>query len=71
LGRWRWFAYRCCAARGVSPSEGNSTVSSTAISRDVERDLARGVLNASEAESARLEIQRRLLAVDEVSQAGT
>ena len=35
--------------------------------RDVERDLARGVLNPNEAEFARLEIQRRLLAVDEVS----
>lgn len=30
--------------------------------REVERDLARGVLNPAEAESARLEIQRRLLA---------
>ena len=32
--------------------------------KEVERDLARGVLNAAEAESARLEIQRRLLAVE-------
>ncbi len=31
--------------------------------KEVERDLARGVLNAAEAESARLEIQRRLLGV--------
>jgi cytochrome c-type biogenesis protein CcmH len=35
--------------------------------REVDRDLARGVLNATEADSARLEIQRRLLAVDTVS----
>ncbi len=32
--------------------------------REVERDMARGVLNPKEAGSARLEIQRRLLAVD-------
>jgi len=32
--------------------------------REVERDLARGVLSPREADSARLEIQRRLLAVD-------
>jgi len=31
--------------------------------REVERDLARGVLNPAEADSARLEIQRRLLGV--------
>jgi cytochrome c-type biogenesis protein CcmH len=31
---------------------------------DIERDLARGVINEEEARSARLEIQRRLLAVD-------
>jgi cytochrome c-type biogenesis protein CcmH len=35
--------------------------------KEVERDLARGVLNVTEADSARLEIQRRLLAVDTVS----
>ena len=35
--------------------------------KEVERDLTRGVLNAAEADSARLEIQRRLLAVDTVS----
>lgn len=33
--------------------------------REVERDLARGVLNPAEADSARLEIQRRMLAVAE------
>jgi cytochrome c-type biogenesis protein CcmH len=32
--------------------------------REVDRDLARGVLNPKEADAARLEIQRRLLAVD-------
>jgi cytochrome c-type biogenesis protein CcmH len=32
--------------------------------REVERDVGRGVLNEAEASSARLEIQRRLLAVD-------
>jgi cytochrome c-type biogenesis protein CcmH len=32
--------------------------------REVERDVARGVLTAQEADAARLEIQRRLLAVD-------
>ena len=32
--------------------------------QEVERDVARGVLSAKEADSARLEIQRRLLAVD-------
>ena len=32
--------------------------------REVERDVARGVLSPREADSARLEIQRRLLAVD-------
>src|ERR1700733_11183052 len=32
--------------------------------REVERDLARGVLTPAEADAARLEIQRRLLAVD-------
>jgi cytochrome c-type biogenesis protein CcmH len=32
--------------------------------KEVERDLARGVLSPDEADSARLEIQRRLLAVD-------
>lgn len=32
--------------------------------RDVERDLARGVLAAEEAEAARLEVERRLLAAD-------
>lgn len=31
--------------------------------KEVDRDLARGVLNAAEADAARLEIQRRLLAV--------
>jgi cytochrome c-type biogenesis protein CcmH len=39
--------------------------------REVERDLARGVLNAREAESARLEIQRRLLGVVVKSPSGT
>ncbi|HUB13268.1 MAG TPA: c-type cytochrome biogenesis protein CcmI [Acetobacteraceae bacterium] len=34
--------------------------------QEVERDVARGVLNPAEAGSARLEIQRRLLAVDAV-----
>ena len=32
--------------------------------KEVERDLARGVLSPAEADSARLEIQRRLLAVE-------
>jgi cytochrome c-type biogenesis protein CcmH len=32
--------------------------------KEVDRDLARGVLNAAEADAARLEIQRRLLAVE-------
>jgi cytochrome c-type biogenesis protein CcmH len=32
--------------------------------KEVERDLARGVLNPAEADSARLEIQRRLLSVE-------
>ena len=31
--------------------------------KEVDRDLARGVLTASEADAARLEIQRRILAV--------
>jgi cytochrome c-type biogenesis protein CcmH len=35
--------------------------------KEVERDLARGVLSPNEADSARLEIQRRLLAVDTAS----
>jgi cytochrome c-type biogenesis protein CcmH len=39
--------------------------------KEVERDLARGVLSASEAESARLEIQRRLLGVVVKSPTGT
>src|ERR1700733_12347023 len=35
--------------------------------REVERDLARGVLNPTEAGQARLEIQRRLLSAEVVS----
>jgi cytochrome c-type biogenesis protein CcmH len=38
--------------------------------KEVERDLARGVLDTTEAASARLEIQRRLLGVDVASPAG-
>ena len=38
---------------------------------EVERDVARGVLNADEAASARLEVQRRLLGVDAASPART
>jgi len=38
---------------------------------EVERDLARGVLTQEEAEGARLEIQRRLLAVDVAAGAAT
>src|SRR5665213_2177008 len=49
----------------VAPSRGQYD---RAVYRDqlleVERDMARGVLSAREADSARLEIQRRLLAVD-------
>jgi cytochrome c-type biogenesis protein CcmH len=36
--------------------------------REVDRDVARGVLNADEADAARLEIQRRLLSVGEVGE---
>jgi cytochrome c-type biogenesis protein CcmH len=38
--------------------------------KEVERDLARGVLNPTEAESARLEIQRRLLGVKVAAPSG-
>jgi cytochrome c-type biogenesis protein CcmH len=38
--------------------------------KEVERDLARGVLSPTEADSARLEIQRRLLSVEAASSGG-
>ena len=38
--------------------------------KEVDRDLARGVLSPAEADSARLEIQRRLLAVDVAAPGG-
>jgi cytochrome c-type biogenesis protein CcmH len=37
--------------------------------KELERDLARGVIGAAEAETARLEIERRLLAADRADQA--
>ena len=53
------------AGAHVAPSRGQFD---RAVYRDqlleVDRDMTRGVLSAREAESARLEIQRRLLAVD-------
>ncbi len=39
--------------------------------REVDRDVARGVLNPEEAGAARLEIQRRLLAVDGIDRAAS
>ncbi len=66
---WRALARARAEARGAAPPDRAMQVYRDQLA-EVDRDLARGTIDAAEAERVRLEVSRRILALDQAGRAG-